>query len=114
VGYGRTKTLEKETRVAILTAGYGDGLPTAASNRAQILIRGQRCPVLGRVSMDSTIVDISALSEVVVGDIATLIGEQGAERIGVAEYSRWCDCIPWETFCSITQRVPRIYKTTRR
>lgn len=113
VGYGRTLTLAGDTRVAILTAGYGDGLPTAASNRAQILIRGQRCPVLGRVSMDSTIVDVSALPEAVVGDIATLIGEQGGERIGVAEFSRWSDCIPWESFCSITQRVPRIYKTTR-
>ncbi len=114
VGYGRTHTLARESRVAILTAGYGDGLPTAASNRAQILIRGQRCPVLGRVSMDSTIVDVSALREVAVGDQATLIGEQDGARIGVAEFSGWCDCIPWETFCSITQRVPRIYKTTRR
>ena len=70
--------------------------------------------MLGRVSIDSTIVDVTALPEVAVGDIATLIGEQDGESIGVAEFSRWCDCIPWETFCSITQRVPRIYKTTRR
>ena len=114
IGYGRTHVLAHESRVAILTAGYGDGLPTAASNRAQVLIRGQRCRVLGRVSMDSTIVDVTALPDVAVGDMATLIGEQDGERIGVAEFSAWCDCIPWETFCSITQRVPRIYKTTRR
>ncbi len=114
VGYGRTHTLSRDSRVAILTAGYGDGLPTAASNRAKVIIRGQRCPVLGRVSMDSTMVDVTDLPETAVGDIATLIGEQDGERIGVAEYSRWCDCIPWETFCSITQRVPRVYKTTRR
>jgi len=114
VGYGRTHTLAQESRVAILTAGYGDGLPTAASNRAQVLVHGQRCRVLGRVSMDSTIVDVSALPEVAVGDMATLIGEQDGSHIGVAEFSAWCDCIPWETFCSITQRVPRIYKTTRR
>ena len=114
VGYGRTHILAHDSRVAILTAGYGDCLPTAASNRAQILIHGKRCRVLGRVSMDSTIVDVSALPEVAVGDMATLIGEQEGERIGVAEFSAWCDCIPWETFCSITQRVPRIYKTTRR
>ncbi len=114
VGYGRTHTLTKDTRVAVLTAGYGDGLPTAASNRAHIIIRGQRCPVLGRVSMDSTVVDASALPTVAVGDMATLIGEQENERIGVAEFSHWSDCIPWESFCSITQRVPRVYKTTRR
>jgi alanine racemase len=114
VSYGRTHTLTRETRVAVLAAGYGDGLPTAASNRAQVLLHGRRCPVLGRVTMDQTIVDVSALPDVVVGDIATLIGEQSGERIGVAEFSHWCDCIPWETFCSITKRVPRIYKTARR
>jgi alanine racemase len=113
VSYGRTHTLVRDTRVAILAAGYGDGLPTAASNRAEVLIHGRRCAVLGRVTMDQTIVDASALPDVAVGDMATLIGTQGAEHIGVAEFSRWCDCIPWETFCSITKRVPRIYKTAR-
>jgi alanine racemase len=113
VSYGRTHTLARDSRVAVLTVGYGDGLPTAASNRAQILVRGRRCPVLGRVTMDQTIVDVSALPEIAVGDIATLIGEQDGATIGVAEFSHWCDCIPWETFCSITKRVPRIYKTAR-
>ena len=113
VSYGRTHTLARDSRVAVLTVGYGDGLPTAASNRAQILVRGRRCPVLGRVTMDQTIVDVSALPEIAVGDIATLIGEQDGASIGVAEFSAWCDCIPWETFCSITKRVPRIYKTAR-
>ncbi len=113
VSYGRTHTLARDSRVAVLTVGYGDGLPTAASNRAQILLRGVRCPVLGRVTMDQTIVDVSALPEIAVGDVATLIGAQDEESIGVAEFSRWCDCIPWETFCSLTKRVPRIYKTAR-
>ena len=113
ISYGRTHTLPRDTRVAILTAGYGDGLPTAASNRAQVLIHGRRCPVLGRVTMDQTIVDISALTDVAVGDIATLIGTQGSQTIDVSEFSKWCDCIPWETFCSITKRVPRVYKTAR-
>jgi alanine racemase len=113
VSYGRTHTLVQDTRVAILTAGYGDGLPTAASNRAEVLLHGKRCRVLGRVSMDQTVVDVSALPEVAAGDVATLIGEQDGANIGVAEFSHWCDCIPWETFCSITKRVPRIYKTAR-
>jgi alanine racemase len=114
ISYGRTHTLARDARVAVLTVGYGDGLPTAASNRAQILLHGRRCPVLGRVTMDQTVVDVSALPNVAVGDIATLIGTQDSESIGVAEFSLWCDCIPWETFCSITKRVPRIYKTARR
>ncbi len=113
ISYGRTHTLARDTRIAIIAAGYGDGLPTAASNRAQVLLRGRRCPVLGRVTMDQTVVDVSALPEVAVGDVATLIGAQDGGSIDVVEFSRWCDCIPWETFCSITKRVPRVYKTTR-
>jgi alanine racemase len=63
--------------------------------------------------MDQTVVDVTSVPDVAVNDIATLIGEQNGASIGVAEFSRWCDCIPWETFCSITKRVPRVYKTAR-
>ncbi len=110
VSYGRTRTLEKPTRIAVLTAGYGDGIPTSASNRAQVLIHGKRCPVLGRVTMDQTIVDISDVPDAAVDDVATLIGEQQGASIPVEEFSAWCDAIAWESFCSITNRVPRIYK----
>jgi alanine racemase len=111
VSYGRTRRLTRETRVAILCAGYGDGLPRAASNRAQVLIGGQRCPVLGRVTMDQTIVDVTDAPAAACGDEVVLIGRQGGGEIEVAEFSRWADTIPWETLCSITKRVPRIYKT---
>jgi alanine racemase len=111
VSYGRTRTLTRETRVAILCAGYGDGLPRAASNRAQVLIGGRRCPVLGRVTMDQTIVDVTDVPLPACGDEVVLIGRQGPGEIEVAEFSRWADTIPWETLCSITKRVPRIYKT---
>jgi len=110
VSYGRTYTLKKPTRIAVLTAGYGDGIPTSASNRAQVLIHGRRCPVLGRVTMDQTIVDVSELEGVKVDDIATLIGAQENARISVEEFSEWSAAIAWESFCSITNRVPRIYK----
>ncbi len=111
VSYGRTRILEKDTRIAVLTAGYGDGIPTAASNKAQVLIRGKRCPVLGRVTMDQMIVDSSALEKIEVGDVATLIGSQGDQTIDVSEFSKCCGAISWESFCAITSRVPRIYKT---
>jgi alanine racemase len=98
--------------VAVLTAGYGDGLPRAASNRAQVLVRGRRCPVLGRVTMDQTVVDITDVPGVERGDEVVLVGRQQDAEISLTEFSRWADTIPWETLCSVTKRVPRIYKTS--
>ncbi len=111
VSYGRTRTLERDSQVAVLCAGYADGLPRALSNRASVLIRGQRCAVLGRVTMDQTVVDVTDLPAVACGDEVVLIGRQGAGEITVTEFSRWADTIPWETLCSISKRVPRVYKT---
>jgi alanine racemase len=111
ISYGRTHLLRRDSRVAILCAGYGDGLPRAASNRGQVLIRGQRCPVLGRVTMDQTVVDVTDVPGVVCGDEAVLVGRQLESEISIAEFSRSADTIPWETLCSVTKRVPRVYRT---
>ena len=113
ISYGRTFRLRKDSRIGIITAGYGDGIPVAASNRAHVIIRGRRCPVIGRVTMDQTVVDLSNHPDVQSGDQVTLIGQQETEHIDVVEFSKWCHSIPWETFCSITQRVPRVYRTAR-
>ncbi len=112
ISYGRTHVLKRDSVAAILTAGYGDGLPRAASNRGHVLIRGQRCPVLGRVTMDQTIVDVTDVPGVCAGDEVVLIGGQSGAEIGLTEFSRWADTIPWETLCSVTKRVPRLYRTT--
>lgn len=112
VSYGRTHTLRRDSTVAILTAGYGDGLPRSVSNRGQVLIRGRRCPILGRVTMDQTIVDVTDVPGVAAGDEVVLVGRQQTEHIGLAEFSRWADTIPWETLCSVTKRVPRLYRTS--
>ena len=111
ISYGRTHTLPRDSIVAILCAGYADGLPRAASNRAQVLIRGHRCRVLGRVTMDQTVVDVTDVPGVTCGDEAVLVGRQGAAEITLAEFSRAADTIPWETLTSVTKRVPRVYKT---
>ncbi|KXU36594.1 alanine racemase [Cephaloticoccus primus] len=111
ISYGRSHRLTRDTRVAVLCAGYGDGIPRALSNRGQVLIDGQRCPILGRVTMDQTIVDVSALGEVRSGDEVVLIGTQGGAQIDIGEFSRWADTIPWEILCSITKRVPRLYQS---
>ena len=112
ISYGRTRTLQRDSTVAVLCAGYADGIARACSNRAQVLIRGQRCPVLGRVTMDQTIVDATDVSGVQCGDEAVLVGRQGEAEISITEFSTWSDSIPWETLCSVTKRVPRTYKTS--
>ncbi|HEY3756473.1 MAG TPA: alanine racemase [Opitutaceae bacterium] len=111
ISYGRTHTLRRDSRIAVLCAGYADGLPRSLSNRAQVLIRGARCPVLGRITMDQTVVDVTDVPGAASGDEAVLVGRQGAEEISLGEFSAWADTIPWETLCSVTKRVPRVYRT---
>jgi alanine racemase len=112
ISYGRTYTLARPTTIAVITAGYGDGVARASSNRASVLIHGRRCPVLGRVTMDQTIVDVTDIAAAVVaGDAVVLVGRQGAAEIKLAEFSAWAETIPWETLCSVTKRVPRLYRT---
>ncbi|MDP2138015.1 MAG: alanine racemase [Candidatus Didemnitutus sp.] len=112
ISYGRTHTLPQDSRVAILTAGYADGIARASSNRGFVLIKGQRCPILGRVCMDQTIVDITAVpGDVQSGDPVVLVGRQGEAEISLAEFSVWANSIPWETLTTVTKRVSRLYKT---
>lgn len=112
ISYGRTHRLARTSRIAVITAGYGDGLPRAASNRGAVLIAGQRCPILGRVCMDQTIVDVTDLLIAPrAGDPVVLVGRQGDAQISLAEFSAWADTIPWETLTSVTKRVARRYRT---
>lgn len=111
ISYGGTHTLVRDSRVAILTAGYGDGIPRSVSNKGFVLIRGQRCPILGRVTMDQTIIDVTDLPEARVNDEAVLVGHQKQAQISLGEFSQWADTIPWETLCSVTKRVARVYRT---
>lgn len=113
ISYGRTCQLKRDSRIAILAAGYGDGISTQMSNRGCVLIRGQRCPILGRITMDQVIVDVTDLPSVEIGDTATLLGSQGEDTITATEYAAWSNSIAWEVFCSITKRVPRLYQTDR-
>ncbi len=111
VSYGHTHTLRRTSRLAILAAGYADGIPTRMSNRGRVLIHGYECPVVGRVTMDQTLVDVTDLPRSAVpGDTATLIGVQEGARLTVEDFAAAADQIPWETFCSISKRVRRIYR----
>jgi len=112
VSYGRTCTLLRDSRVAVLTAGYGDGLARSSGPRAHVLIHGRRCPVLGRITMDQTMVDITEVDGTVsCGDAVVLVGHQDGAEISITEFSEWAGTIPWEMLCSVTKRVPRHYRT---
>jgi alanine racemase len=109
VSYGLTYTTTAAERVAILPVGYADGFNRALSNRGDVLIRGQRCPIRGRVCMDQCIVGVSHLKEVNPGDEAVLIGKQGGESITIEQYAAWVPTITATVPVSFTARLPRVY-----
>ncbi|GDY11173.1 alanine racemase [Planctomycetota bacterium] len=106
VSYNRTRILARDTLAGILPVGYADGYPLALSNRGAVLIRGQRCPVLGRVTMDYCIVDCTDLEAPLVapGEPVVLCGRQGAEQISVVELARLAGTIPYDILCGLRGR----------
>jgi alanine racemase len=109
VGYGATWRPEAAARVATVALGYEDGVHRARSNRGEVLIHGQRAPLVGRVSMDSLTADVSLALQTQVGDVATVIGADGDERITAEEVAGWSGTIPNEVLTSIGARVERRY-----
>jgi hypothetical protein len=110
LSYGHTFIASRKMRVATVTAGYGDGYSRAGSNHAHVLIGGVRCRVLGRVTMDQMIVDVSRVKAVNLGDEVVLIGRQGRHAISAGKVAQWCETVPWEVLTGITYRVPRLYR----
>jgi len=108
ISYARTWTAKRPTRVATLAVGYADGLLRLLSNQGQVLIHGQRVPIIGRVTMDMTMVDVTSLAECRVGDDVVLIGTQGSEEITALEMAQWAQTNAYEILCSISARVPRV------
>ena len=110
VSYGATWTPDRDTRVVVVPMGYGDGYPRLLSNRGEVLIRGRRHPVVGRVCMDQFMVDVGPDTDVRVGDEVVIIGAQGDERITANELAARAQTIPYEILTGITSRVPRRYR----
>jgi alanine racemase len=109
ISYGRTFITEAPMRVATLAVGYADGYPRSLSgSAARVLIRGVGCPLLGRVTMDQIMVDVSACPEVDSGEEVVLLGRQGAQQITVNEMAKWAGTIPWEIFTGFGGRVVRV------
>ncbi|MDY3869255.1 MAG: alanine racemase [Pyramidobacter sp.] len=110
ISYGRTYRAQKGDRTAVLPIGYADGLPRVLSNRGTVLIRGTRCPIVGRVCMDQCMVNVAHVPDVQVGDEAVLIGTQGNETIGAQEFAEAAGTVTTAVPCMFTARVPRVYK----
>ena len=113
ISYARTHQLARDSRIAVLTAGYGDGVPLELSNRGSVLIHSRSCPILGRVTMDQTIVDVTECPEAQIGDHVVLIGKDQGNEISATKFSQQAQTIPWETLCSVTKRVTRVYVGSR-
>jgi len=109
LGYGGTFVTKRESRIATLPIGYEDGLRRALSSRGQVIVRGQLAPIIGRVSMDLTLVDVTDIPEAAVGDDVVIIGKQAASQITAEDLAAHIGTISYEVTCGISERVPRIY-----
>jgi alanine racemase len=109
IGYGRTYKVFRPMRVALIACGYADGLPRACSNRGRVLIRGQRAPLVGTVSMDMAMADVSHLPDIEAGDEVVVLGRQGDDEITLDEFAESAGIIPHELLVRLGSRAPRVY-----
>lgn len=108
VGYNGTFVATEPMRLALIAAGYADGLVRRLGNGFSVLVRGKRAPLVGRISMDQTVIDITEIPGVEPGDEVVLLGTQGTEVVSAYDHARAADTIPWEVFTSIGPRVRRV------
>jgi alanine racemase len=108
VGYNGTFVATEPMRLAQLAVGYGDGLDRSLGNNFGLLVRGERAPVVGRISMDQTVLDVTEIPGVKAGDEVVILGSQGAETISAFDHAEATGTIPWEVFTRISARVRRV------
>jgi alanine racemase len=109
IGYGSTYVTQKQTRIATIPVGYGDGYGFILSNQGEALIRGKRSPIVGRISMDMCTIDVSHIHDCKVGDEVVLLGRQGKEYISANEIAAKAQTISYEILCALGKRAPRIF-----
>ena len=109
VSYGRTCTLTRATRVGVVPVGYGHGYSWLLSSKGHMLVGGRRVPILGRVTMDLTMVDVTEVPGVAVGDEVVLFGEQQGATLPIEEIAAGSETLPYEVLCTIGKRVTRFY-----
>jgi alanine racemase len=111
VGYGATHVADGARRWATVLIGYGDGLPRALSNRGRMLVGGESVPIIGRISMDMTVVDVTSAGEVRPGDVATVVGDDGGGTVSLEEIAAVAGAIPYEILTGWGRRLPRIWRS---
>ncbi len=109
VSYGRKFKTKRESIIATVPIGYGDGLPRSLSNQGEAIVGGRRVPIAGTICMDLTMLDVTDVEGVNSGDDVTFIGKMGKEEVTIEEVAKLAGTIPYEIMCGITSRVPRIY-----
>jgi alanine racemase len=109
IGYGGMHRAAKNMRIAILAAGYADGIPHRLSNRGKVIAKGKLVPVIGAVSMDLTTIDVTSCPDLKTGDSVTLLGTEGAVTIDAQQIARWAGTISYSVLCGIHARVKRVY-----
>ena len=109
IGYGRDCIMAKDSKVAVLSIGYADGLPRNLSGHGYVLLHGRRAPILGKICMDQMLIDITGIMEVNKGDVATLIGCDGEEEISAVSIANYVDTITNELFSRLGNRIERVY-----
>jgi alanine racemase len=108
IGYNATFVAPNKMRLALLPVGYADGLNRKLSNRGHVLVREVAVPIVGRISMDLTVVDVSSVPRAALGDEVILLGEQNGLRITADDHARCAETISYEILCAISARVPRV------
>ncbi|MBD5143570.1 MAG: alanine racemase [Ruminococcus sp.] len=109
VSYGRTYQAQEQRKIATITIGYADGYARLLSNQAQVLVNGIRCPIVGRVCMDQTMIDVTDIPDLSVGMVVTLIGQDGNDCITADELAGYYQTIGYEVVCGISKRIPRVF-----
>jgi alanine racemase len=109
LSYERTYFTRRDSRIAVITAGYGDGYPWSLKNRGKAMVRGKRAPIVGNVCMDLAMLDVSDVPDVQIGDTVTLLGSADGDTITANELAGWAETIPYEIICRVSPRVPRVY-----
>ncbi|AFY75850.1 MAG: alanine racemase [Hydrococcus sp. C42_A2020_068] len=113
VSYGHQFISDREMRIAVVGIGYADGVPRNLSNRMQVLIRGQRVPQIGAITMDQLMLDVSSIPDLQVGEVVTLIGKDGDREISADDWADILGTISWEILCGFKHRLPRVSSDRR-
>ena len=109
IGYGGIHRAARPMRIAVLAAGYADGIPHRLGNRGQVIVKGKLAPVVGAVSMDLTTIDVTDCPDLKTGEAVTLLGSEGSVSINAQQMAKWAGTISYAVLCGIHARVKRVY-----